>query len=140
MIRRSRAQIVGTLLAVAVTIAVAAGILVLGSPSDERARRLDERRVQDLSGIARAVDVYWTRRSSLPATLDSLATETGANITLADPQTNARYEFRPLEDDRFELCAEFEGESRESDRSPDAGFWSHRAGRQCFQRTAAALR
>jgi hypothetical protein len=136
----SRAQVTGTVVAVVVTAAIVTGIYELGSPSEERARRLDERRVQDLSGIARAADVYWTRHMRLPASLEALQTETGANITIADPDTGMIYEFRPLEGEKYELCAVFNGESRDSERGVDAGFWSHRDGRQCFQRAAELVR
>ena len=61
---------------VAVVIAaVVAGVFVLGSPADERARRLDRRRVEDLQGIAAATDLYWTRHSRLPASLDELTAD-----------------------------------------------------------------
>ena len=140
MTRLSRAQIAGTVVTVAVTAAVVAGIYLLGAPSEERARRLDERRVQDLSGVSQAIDLYWTRQSSLPATLEQLRSETGANVTVTDPVTNAPYEFRFLEEGKYELCASFEGESRESEGRLDAGFWTHRAGRQCFQRDARTIR
>jgi hypothetical protein len=139
MTRMSRAQVAGTAVAVAGTAAIVVGIVLLGSPADERVRRLDERRVQDLSATARAVDLYWTRHSRLPSSLDELRTQTGADITIADPATSDGYEFRPLRDARYELCATFEGESRDSERG-GAGFWSHRAGRQCFQRDAKEVR
>jgi hypothetical protein len=140
MKRTSRTQMTGTVVAVVVTAAIAAGIYVLGSPAEERARRLDERRVQDLSEIARAVDVYWTRTMRLPASLEALRTETGAGITIADPATGTAYGFRPLEGEKYEICAAFEGESRDSDRFIGTGFWSHTAGRQCFQRDARPIR
>jgi hypothetical protein len=134
-----RAQVVGTAVTVAVTIAVITGIYLLGSPLEERARRLDDRRVQDLSGIAQAVDLYWTRESRMPASLDQLRSVTGAGITMADPSTGALYEYRQLDDGKYELCASFEGESRDSNRL-DNGFWTHRAGRQCFQRAPQNVR
>jgi hypothetical protein len=135
----ARARIAGVFVTVAVTAAVISGIYLLGSPSEERARRLDERRVQDLSGIAQAVDLYWTRESRLPPSLEQLRSDTGAAITVADPSTGAPYDYRSLEDGRYELCASFEGDSRDSHRV-DTGFWTHRAGRQCFQREAKAIR
>jgi hypothetical protein len=140
MKNESRARVTGTIVAVVVTAAIGAGIYLLGSPAAERARRLDERRVEDLSGIARAVDVYWTRNMRLPASLAALRTETGANITIADPATGAAYEFLPLEGEEYELCAAFEGASVDSSLRFDAGFWSHRAGRQCFRREATKVR
>ena len=136
----SRAQVTGTIVAVVVTAAIGVGIYILGSPAEERERRLDERRVQDLSGIASAVDLYWTRQTSVPSSLEALRTETGTGITTVDPATGAAYEFRPLKGEKYELCAVFEGESRDSGPGFDAGFWSHRAGRQCFQRAARAIR
>lgn len=136
----SRSQLTGTIVAVAVTAAVVAGIFVLGSPMEERARRLDERRMQDLAGIARTIDLYWTRRSSLPSSFEELRKETGATVSVTDPATNAVYEYRPLEQQTYELCATFDAESSELDRGVDAGFWSHRAGRQCFQRDAVLVR
>ena len=141
MSRSSQARIVGTFVTIVVTAAVVAGILLLGSPDEERARRLDQRRVQDLSGIARALDLYWTHNNSnLPASLEVLRGDTGANISITDPETDASYGFRLLDGDRYELCAAFAGESADSGRGVDEGFWSHRAGRQCFKRAAAEVR
>jgi hypothetical protein len=140
MTHMSKAQVAGALATIAVTAAVVAGIFVLGSPAEERSRRLDERRVQDLSGIARAVDLYWTRNNaSFPASLETLRNDTGARISITDPGTDAPYEFRRLEGSEYELCAVFEGESAESARGVEV-FWSHRAGRQCFKRAAEAVR
>ena len=137
----SRAQFTGTVVTVAVTAAVVAGIYVLGSPLDERARRLDERRVEDLSGISQAIDVYWTRQSSLPASLDRLRPETGANVTVADPVTGAPYEYMVLDARRYRLCAKFDTDSATTDGEPGryefAGVspeWQHPAGRYCFDR------
>jgi hypothetical protein len=135
----ARARLAGTVVTVAVVAAVVAGIYLLGSPSEERSRRLDERRVQDLSGIAQAIDLYWTRESRLPGSLEQLRSDTGANITVADPSTSAPYDYRPLEDGKYELCASFDRDSGDSNRF-DNGFWTHRAGRQCFQREAKPIR
>jgi hypothetical protein len=138
--RTSRSGVVGTVVAVVVAAAVVAGLILLGAPAEERARRLDERRVQDLSGIARAADVYWTRNRRLPDSLEELRRETGVDVAATDPATNAQYQFRPLDGTKYELCATFDNESRESDRGGEAGFWSHRAGRQCFEREAMTVR
>ena len=60
--------------------AVVAGIFVLGSPTEERARGIDRRRVADLRAIAAATDLYWTRHSQLPATLDDLSTRVRTTV------------------------------------------------------------
>lgn len=128
----SRAQVLGGLVTVVVLAAIAMGIFLIGSPAQERARRLDARRVQDLTGIARAVDLYWTRHASLPLSLEELGKEPGGNIRSTDPGTGAIYEYRPLTG-AYELCAQFEHDSGQGGPTSD-GIWSHGAGRQCFQR------
>jgi hypothetical protein len=132
----------GQAVAVAATIVVigtiSAAIFVLGSPTDERSRRLDQRRVDELAGIADRVDLFWTRNGRVPASLDELRQAPGAGITTADPVTNQPYEYRPL-GESFELCAVFEQSSAES--APHRGtFWSHGPGRHCFRREAQKIR
>ena len=68
MIRRAFPYVVGT----AVVAAIAAGLVLIGSPSAERMRRLDEIRVSDLMQLSRAVDFYWKREGALPPSLDTL--------------------------------------------------------------------
>jgi type II secretory pathway pseudopilin PulG len=139
MNRLTLPQIAGGFLIVVAIAAVAAGLFVLGSPGEERVRRLDERRVQDLASIAQAIDVYWTRHARLPASIAELRQEPVGDVRYDDPDTNQAYEYRSLGADRYELCAEFARDSRESDGSA-AGFWSHRAGRQCFGREVRQIR
>jgi hypothetical protein len=134
----SRGQLLAGAVTIVVTGTIAAGIFVLGSPAEERRRRLDERRIENLSEIAQAVDLYWTRHGRLPSSLEELRREPGATIADTDPVTHRAYEYRPATD-RYELCAAFD---RASDRSsPYRGaFWSHGAGRQCFQREVQKVR
>ncbi len=102
-----------------VILAVAAGLFVLGSPEEQRARRFDDRRVTDLHGITAATDLYWTRHSRLPTSLDELASEPGVRISTGDPVRSEAYEYRALDDARYEVCASFAQESAEtSEDSP----------------------
>ena len=137
----------------AVVVAVVGGLIVLGPPSEERARRLDERRVEDLRGITRAVDLYWTRHGSLPSSLGDLSGESGVNVSARDPGTTQDYELRVLDAATYELCASFELDTH-LDPTPGIGpvlgltdprdsagrardvsedFWSHGVGRRCFR-------
>ena len=123
----------------AVVVAVVAGLMVLPPPSEERTRRLDERRVEDLRGIARAMDLHWTRHGRLPAAVGDLAREPGVRVSTRDPGTGQDYELRLLDEPTYELCAIFERATADSgdpaggaeDVSED--FWSHGAGRRCFR-------
>ena len=139
MKKLSRPQVLGGLVTVVVIAAVAMGIFLIGSPAEERVRRLDERRVQDLANIARAVDLYWTRHASLPPSLEELLKEPGGNVRSTDPSTSDLYEYRPLETQAYELCARFEHDSQQAGGPTGDGFWSHGTGRQCFRRDAQKI-
>ena len=117
---------------VVVAAVVVGGLIMMGPPSDERARRLDARRRQDLQGIQAFTDVYFARHTRLPASLEVLAREDGACIKVRDPRTGALYEFREIDQKKYELCANFERASSEDDPRP-GDFWSHGAGRRCFE-------
>lgn len=131
--RSSRGWLVAAVIVVAA--AVAAGFVVLGPPSQARAYRLDERRVNDLHTISLAIDRYWGRHNALPASLDALPKATGLHIDLRDPVTASPYGYRVLGDRKYELCADFERASPD-DRPPfapdDQASFLHAAGRQCF--------
>jgi hypothetical protein len=124
----------GTILrAAAVSIVAAAvigGLMLVGPPAAERARRIDARRVDDLSAISRAVDVYHERQRRMPAALGDLAATSGPTVATTDPSSGLPYEYRVLEGNRYEICATF-SDASEQRRYTD--FWAHGAGRQCFQ-------
>ena len=63
-----------------VVVSVGTGLYLLGSPAEERARRMDARRITDLQAISAAADLYWTRHDSLPMSLDELAAEPGVKL------------------------------------------------------------
>ena len=113
-----------------VVVAVVAAVAVMGGPGEERVRRLDEKRVQDLTELKLQVDVFWTRQHRLPTSLDEMAAATGGLGTRRDPGTGAPYEYRAMSATEYELCSTF---ARPSSESATAGIpWTHAAGRQCF--------
>ena len=129
----------------AVVVAVVGGLIVLGPPSEERARRLDERRVEDLRGITRAVDLYWTRHGRLPSSIRDLSSESGVSVSARDPGTAQAYELRVLDAATYELCANFDrtsadpGESAGRTQDVSEDFWSHGVGRRCFRLDAQEI-
>lgn len=119
--------------AVAVVVAVVVGgFLMTGSPSEERARRIDVRRAEQLSDIAESVDLYTTRHKRLPSTLRELSSEGGVTVEALDPEGRA-YEYRVTGGKTYELCATFQRDSSGQSRMPSGNFWRHGQGRQCFQ-------
>ena len=115
--------------------ALGGGFYMVGPPADARARQLDTRRENDLRQIRLAVDLYWTRNSRLPASLDELAKEAGTGIYSRDPETGKPYEYSVTPPDTYEVCATF---TRESEARVD--FWAHGAGRRCFRINARVIR
>ena len=102
----------------AVVAAVAFGLVLLGSPAQERERRIDARRVADLHGIAAATDLHWSRHSRLPASLDDLTAAPGLRINTRDPVSSETYGYQALDSLRYEVCATFDGESSPGPESP----------------------
>lgn len=129
----SRSIVVGTVVAVVVGGALGLGLWFAGAPAEERARRLDQRRVEDLRRIANAVDLYWTRQGDVPPSLDALPGEGNDRVTLTDPVTGDRYSYRTLSSTGFEVCARFDTATTSDDSRE---FWRHAAGRQCFEADA----
>ncbi len=114
-----------------VVAAISAGLFAIGAPSEERARRLDATRIQDLSGISESAKVYFDRHQRLPASLEELSQEGGMGIAIRDPEGRP-YEYRVTGANTYEVCAVFRRDS--SERAGGRGsFWSHGPGRRCFQ-------
>ena len=118
---------------ITVIAAVGVGLFILGSPMDERARRVDDRRVEDLQGIVAATDLYWTRHSRLPVSLDELTAEPGVRIKTTDPANSEIYGYQAVDSTHYEVCASFEQVSGETSSNSERNLWAHNSGPQCFQ-------
>ncbi len=116
-----------------VVAAIVAGLFAIGSPAQERMRRIDQRRVTDLQAIKGATDLYWTRHARLPASLEELTAEPGVVVSVLDPESAEQYGYRPVDGLRYEVCANFATESEEMFRDRPRDIWSHGTGRQCFE-------
>lgn len=116
----------------AVAAAVVVGLVLVGTPGEQRLRRLDEQRASDLRRLVAAVDAYWNVNGALPAALEPLVDGRRLSALPRDPSTGAAYPYRPFDGSRYELCAAFDRPSVEAD-----GFWSHGEGERCFSFDAA---
>ena len=121
-------HILAVVTSVVVVAAVGTGIVLMGPPSEERLRRLDERRVEDLQQVSFSVNLYNNRHQRLPASLVELLAEPGMTFRPGDPVTEEFYGYRVLEPAKYELCAVFDRASTER----RASVWSHGGGRHCF--------
>lgn len=133
---RGRVLVIAAGVAIAAT--VTAALLVTGLPDAQRQLRLDERRVQDLGRIERAVQAHVRQRDALPATLEGLGEATGRRLSLVDPGTGARYGYSVAAPHRYRLCAVFATDSGERAAGDVMEGWAHPAGAHCFERRVDA--
>jgi hypothetical protein len=130
-----RARVLAGLLTVAVATVVVAGMFVLGSPAQERMRRRDDRRTQDLNNIAARILNHWGQHKRVPASLADIPTQPGYGEATSDPFTSEPYEYRATGETSYELCATFETDTSLPEYALRWTEWRHGVGRTCFQRT-----
>jgi hypothetical protein len=127
----------------AIACAVVYGLILVGTPAQQRIIQFDERRVSDLNQITHAIDSYWERNGNVPATLEDLRDPRYFVSSITDPRTNEPYEYRATDEDSYELCAVFETDSAERQEPFPKPFseqsWEHGIGRTCFDRDVQAL-
>lgn len=114
---------------IVIVAALAIGLFLLGSPTEERSRRLDEQRVDDLRQLTRAINSSYSNTDSLPGNLANLVDGRELRLLPTDPETNQNYDYEIVDSETYRLCAEF---SRNTDDEDRGDFWSHAIGRQCF--------
>lgn len=121
---------------VSVLVSLAWGAWSIGSPTQERVRKLDEQRLSDLQSLAGSVYaiVYKGRPYepaqdivSLPQDLKEVVAQSGV-VRTNDPETGEPYIYRLIDTTHFQVCAVFALAAEH----PYDRFWNHGAGEQCF--------
>ncbi|PIR97755.1 MAG: hypothetical protein COT89_03195 [Candidatus Colwellbacteria bacterium CG10_big_fil_rev_8_21_14_0_10_42_22] len=154
-----------TLAVVFVTSAVIGAFMIIGSPMEQRALRLDQRRIEDLQNIQWQIVSYWQNKEVLPKTLNDLKDPLQGYSLPVDPEfeKGRTYEYNALKPLTFELCATFTKPMPEGwveyyrgggivPMGGKGGYiedmaisypwpggtndsWDHEEGRACFERT-----
>lgn len=134
--------ILTTILVSAVILVLAAivlGFLAGGTPGQERIRRLNLQRANNLRQISQGISNFAYDNNRLPNDLTELKNNTRYNYyasTTADPETKKEYEYRQVSSNEYELCAEFNlstlNETQSSDYYyPNDQWTKHDQGRVC---------
>lgn len=148
-----------------VVLLIVFSFVVMGSPSEQRALRLDDRRIQDLQSIQGQIIYHWQQKERLPASLAELSNPLSGFIVPPDPEfaKGLTYEYQVKSELTFELCATFAKPLPEGWREYSNGAvpyygdyaskeiavssypypgtsgindsWDHEEGRTCFERT-----
>jgi hypothetical protein len=123
-------------LAALVSIAAVAVSIWLHPPSEMRARRLDEIRMQSLKETEGAIWFYYIAHHSLPVDLSVLKNEENHQVVRwHDPETNRPFEYAVTGDATYQLCATFARSSDQGD-ALQAINGTHNRGRDGFQMKA----
>ncbi len=132
----------GIIVALVVVAAIVYGIVIIGSPASQRAKMMDDQRVNDLSNIQNQI-VYsqWENKGEVPATLEALKDPISGFTIPTDPETKQSYEYKMISKNSFELCATFKTVvSTTTDTTKPVMYpytnenWQHGAERTCFTR------
>jgi len=124
-----------------VLVSVVAGFFIVGSPAEQRERRFDGQRIEDLRDIQNRVINYWSRKGTLPGAIGNLQDELSGFRLPVDPETEENYGYMVLGGLEFELCATFNTTSNDRverevlRKDPYLYSWEHGEGRVCFERT-----
>lgn len=143
--RKDLASRVPKILAVALLIvmlgSVVAGFFIIGTPFTQRRRRFDDQRVQNLQMLQNQVINYWTQKGILPGQITSLNDSISGFVAPVDPKTSKAFEYRTIDQNTFELCADFETVSDSNQALTQGQYydsfnqnWSHKAEHTCFNR------
>lgn len=112
-----------------VVVAIIAGLALIGMPSEQRFKRLDERRVADLRRLTRSLYAYWDTHDRLPADLDVLLDGQHLSRMPLDPASSLPYEYQVDAPSRYHLCTRFD---RSSSHEETSDFWAHEDGQRCY--------
>jgi type II secretory pathway pseudopilin PulG len=113
----------------AVVAAIIAGLVISGSPREQRLLRDDDERVHDLQVLSRTIERYYRETEQLPPDLGTLLNGWASSEIPRDPATDQEYGYEISGTSEYRLCADFALEARE-DRQPE--YWSHDGGRYCY--------
>ncbi|TAL49015.1 hypothetical protein EPN83_01955 [Patescibacteria group bacterium] len=131
--------------AVLVVSSIVAGFGVIGTPRNQRLMRYDEQKIADLQSVQGQITQYWQQKGALPGNLDELRDPLSYFSIPVDPQSGESYVYRKTGAQSFELCANFNLDSRGYQSKPGyAGSyyygdlnnknWAYKKGQYCLQR------
>ncbi len=120
-----------------VLIVFISSLFVVEPPSEIRNRKMDDLILRDFSSLQRAIDEYYSENSNLPNNLAVLKEEYNYinDDVLKDPETNRIYDYKIIDNKKYELCAVF----RTANTEPELNYnfyksdWLHESGEQCIE-------
>ncbi len=100
-------KLLAWIVSVVVLASVVLGFFIIGTPADQRDRRFDDQRVEDLQMMQGEIVNYWIQKELLPEKLSELEDSISGYLVPVDPKSNLAYEYNVTDPLSFELCATF---------------------------------
>lgn len=147
----SKLRIIFLIIAILMIVAsIVWGFAILGSPRTQRLLKHDQQKINDLQSINNSIISYYSYNKFLPINISDLQKQNSYYIsTTIDRQTGKPYEYIKTGDYSYEICADFNKDTKElNNRSAQVkdtyirslqtyGItnWDHSSGRYCFKQT-----
>ncbi len=120
------------------------GFVLIGSPVQQRLKRLDDQRSNALNAIDSELITYWNQQQDLPDSLAEIEERIYDKNLVKDPETKEYYTYTKISKDAFKLCANFALENTNErpylntkyeyiNRS--GTYYEHAAGTDCYDIT-----
>ena len=120
-------------------------LFIVESPLEARNRKTDQQVINDFHNIDGLVYSYYKEYEKLPDSLNILQDEYDYldNEDIEHPVSGQEYDYNILEDNKYELCAEFLTTSEELnsrlDYIADPSVWEHEAGYYCINKKVSSV-
>lgn len=127
---------------------IIAGFFIAGTPAEQRAKRLDDQRINLLMQIQNNVITFAQTRQALP--VDQNEAETWSGNWPVDPETSQAFVYTKTSDITFQICATFATAETENiyqdyynyptmekrlTQVVGGSSWTHTSGYYCFDRS-----
>jgi len=146
VIEASKLRTFAIVISLLVLVSIIFGFVIMGSPTTQRLKRFDDRKVSDLQTIQWQAINYWQLKQKLPANLDDLSDPLSNFVVPTDPQTSKPYTYQVVSPLKFKLCADFNAPNKNLRGMSEPYYpkpmgvgenetWQHEKGNICFDRT-----
>jgi type II secretory pathway pseudopilin PulG len=121
-----------------ILVAFVASLFAVESPTQTRARKYDNLILNNFNNIDSAINSYYREYGKIPKGLDELKSEYSyiGDNSVKDPEKKSEFGYRVVDENAYELCAEFKISNKNDDSADDSYYkdrWLHEAGYQCLQ-------
>lgn len=145
---KNRYKIALRILFIFITIAVLGtiitGFFFIGSPSEQRLRKLDNQKIQSIENIRAVLDQYYLTNKKLPQDLTELNSLKYNGANFVDQQTQKNFGYKAIDDTNYQLCATFNLSNyswdyrKKYNRTVQSSDYSHPSGDYCYDLTASS--